>query len=121
MVAGTFTVRLSVVDDAGLVNETTRNVTVAGASSGNATLTLTLTGGGHGVVEYTPIVTACSKDSEPVCVREFANLSTVVLKATAYSGSSLGNWGTGCQSINPAGDECRIFMDGNRTMTLGIN
>ena len=121
LVAGTFTVRLSVVDDAGLVNETTRNVTVAGASSGNATLTLTLTGGGHGVVEYTPIVTACSKDSEPVCVREFANLSTVVLKATAYSGSSLGNWGTGCQSINPAGDECRIFMDGNRTMTLGIN
>lgn len=122
--SGTFTARLQVVDGSGLANETTRTVTVGSTGGGTATLTLSFTGGGAGVVTYTPSVTACSRETPGAavtCARQFANNSNVVLRAFAYGGSTLGAWGPGCSSISASGEECTIFMDGDRTMTLRIN
>ena len=116
---GTYTVRLRVVDILGAVGETTREVSV-GLASGGATLTLNLLGNGHGVVTYVPIVTACSKDSEPVCARQFPVGTQVVLKASAYTGSSLGDW-IGCTSLNANGTECTVDLSANKTVSLFIN
>jgi hypothetical protein len=117
--AGTYTVRLRVVDALGAVGETTRQVS-AQLASGGATLTLNLRGNGSGVVTYVPIVTACSKDSEPICVRQFPQGTQVVMRASAYSGSFLGDW-IGCTSLNATGTECTVDLSANRTVTLFIN
>jgi PKD repeat protein len=116
---GTYTVRLRVIDNLGAVGETTRQVSVA-LASGGTTLTLNLLGNGHGVVAYVPIVSACSKDSEPTCVRQFPQGTQVVLSATAYSGSALGDW-VGCTSLNAQGTECTVNLNINRTVSLFIN
>jgi hypothetical protein len=86
----------------------------------NRTLTLSLLGNGHGVVTYLPEVTACSKDSEPTCVRDFPLNTTVVLRASAYSGSTLGDW-VGCTSLNQTGTECTVALTASRSISLFIN
>lgn len=121
-VAGAWAVRLQVADGAGQTNELTRIVeVVGGGSSGEAVLTLSFTGAGGGGVTFLPAVTACSRDSEPVCARRFPALSTVVLKGFAYTGARLGGWGPGCSSVNPDGDECTVVMDGDRQISLRID
>lgn len=121
-VAGNWPVRLTVVDDAGAVDELTQTLVVgSGAADGEAVLTLSFTGAGSGGVTFTPAVTACSRDAEPVCSRRFAAGSTVVLRAFAYSGARLAGWGPGCSRISTAGDECDIVMDGNRGIELRID
>lgn len=117
--AGTYLARLTVIDAAGLSDQTTRTVTVASAP-GALDLTLMLRGSGHGVVTYLPVVTACSKDSEPTCVRQFAAGTVIVLTGSAYSGSLLGDW-VGCTSLNAAGTQCTVNLTSSRTVTLFIN
>ena len=117
--AGTYLARLTVTDAGGLSDQTTRTLTVTSAP-GALDLTLMLRGGGHGVVTYVPVVTACSKDSEPTCVRQFAADTVVVLTASAYSGSLLGDW-VGCTSLNADGTQCTVNLTSSRTVTLFIN
>jgi hypothetical protein len=116
---GTYDVRLRAIDFLGAVGETTRQVTV-GQLTGGLALTLQLRGGGSGVVTYVPIVTACSKDSEPTCVRQFPAGTTVVLRGSAYTGSALGDW-IGCDSLNATGNECTVTLNAARTVQLFIN
>jgi PKD repeat protein len=117
--AGTYTVRLRVTDDRNASSETTRPITVASAAA-NSDLTLTISGGGAGVVTYTPAATGCSNEtgaSQIVCVRQFPTGSQVVLRAFAYSGSRIGEW-SGCASVNAGGNECTVNLAGNRNVTL---
>lgn len=117
--AGTYTVRLRVTDDLNASAETTRTVTVSSAAN-NSDLTLTISGGGAGVVTYTPGATACSNEtgaSQIVCVRQFPKGTQVVLRGFAYTGSRLGEW-NGCDSVNAAGNECTLNLTGNRNVTL---
>jgi PKD repeat protein len=117
--AGNYTVRLRVTDDLNASAETTRTVTVVSAAA-NSDLTLTILGGGAGVVTYTPAATSCSNEtgaSQIVCVRQFPTGSQVVLRGFAYSGSRIGEW-SGCTSVNTVGDECSVTLDGNRNVSL---
>ena len=118
-VAGTYIARLTVIDDTGRTGETTRNLIVT-SLAGSSDLTLNITGSGFGVVEYIPVVYACSKEGTTQCVRQFAAGLTVTMIATAYSGSVLGNW-TGCGAVSADRRECTVAMDGNRTVSLQIN
>lgn len=121
-VAGPWRVRLQLVGADGMVATATQTLVVGdGAGAGEAVLTLSFTGSGRGGVTFTPAVTACSRDGEPVCSRNFPAASNVVLKAFAYEGSRLRGWGPGCSAVNPDGDECTVFMDGNRQITLQID
>lgn len=121
-VAGDWPVRLTVVDEAGVVAELTQTLVVGpGAGDGEAVLTLSFAGTGSGGVTFTPAVTACSRDAEPVCSRRFAAGSTVLLRAFAYSGARLAGWGPGCSRTSASGDECDIVMDGNRQIELRID
>jgi PKD repeat protein len=104
--AGTYTVRLRVTDDLNATAETTRSLTITSAAN-NSDLTLTIVGGGAGVVTYTPGAVACSNETganQIVCVRQFPTGTQVVLRAFAYSGSRIGEW-SGCTSVNSTGEE----------------
>lgn len=80
-------------------------------------LTLRMQGSGDGVVVYTPSTTACSKSSEPTCVRSFATGTTVTLDATAYTGFRVGEW-NGCDAVSQNGTRCSVTMNAARTVDV---
>ncbi|MBY0399350.1 PKD domain-containing protein [Myxococcota bacterium] len=114
---GTYTARLSVVDASGLSAEVRHPVTAVPGGSGDPTLTLSLLGTGDGSVTYTPAVMACSKSSEPVCVRRFPTGTRVIMRATPYSGFRLGGW-DGCDSVSPDGTSCTVTLTTSRSVSL---
>lgn len=114
---GSYSARLSIVDTGGLVAEVRQSFTVIVDAPGRSALTLSLLGSGDGSVTYTPAVTACSKSSEPVCVREFPTGTTVLMRATPYTGFRVGGW-DGCDSVSPDETSCTVLMSAARSVSL---
>jgi hypothetical protein len=74
-----------------------------------ATLTISKSGGGNGVVSSTPAGISCGV----TCSASFDLGTTLVLGATADSGSIFGGWNSPC---NPTPTGCSVMLNGDTTM-----
>ena len=101
---------------------TSLNVTPLAA--GLFTLTLEIYGTGNGAVTYDITRDLCTRrdggNTPTVCVWGFAAGTPVTLTAFPNAGFTVGGW-DGCASINPAGTECSIALDSDRTVKVFIN
>jgi Divergent InlB B-repeat domain len=80
-------------------------------------LDVELTGTGLGAVSAeSPPLEACG--DEGPCVGYYAP-STMVLEATAQPHSEIDGW-TGCDDVNPAGDQCTVELSGDRQVVANF-
>lgn len=119
--AGSYTVRLRLMDTLGRAVETTRVVNVS-FGGGGATLSLTIHGNGNGVVTLLPEQTGCSYSGHSgptTCTYQYAVGTAVTLTATAYSGYVVGDW-VHCDSISANGLQCFVSMSASRSVDVYI-
>ena len=91
----------------------TAHLTVTGAASNTKRLTVAKTGAGAGTVASAPAGVSCGA----TCAADFATGSTVVLTATAESGSVFAGWsGASC----PGRGTCSVTLSTDTTVTANF-